>query len=81
MQRVLLIALILGVTLFGLVQPAAAAEPPSSCPPGFHTMDAAMLDMEMHNHIGTARDINGNGTVCVKHLSETTHLVIDDFIP
>jgi hypothetical protein len=35
----------------------------------------------MSQHIGVSQDLNGDGLICVNHLSETKHLHVDNSIP
>jgi hypothetical protein len=34
----------------------------------------------MHQHIGVSQDLNGDGLICVRHLSDTKHLHVDNTI-
>jgi hypothetical protein len=82
MNRILILLAVLGLVLFAAVQPVTAAElPPSTCPVGFHPHDIDHLHEGMHRHVGVRADDNVNGIVCVKHLTDTIHLVVDDYIP
>jgi hypothetical protein len=64
---------------------SAAAEsgnPPATgiCPDGFTLHMIEDGDHHEH-HIGLKTDLNGNGYLCVKILSEERHVHIDDVIP
>ena len=78
---ILLINLILSLTLVNTAL-ASPGEPAGGCPPVFelhHFMDHT--GDHMHQHIGVNRDLNGDGYICVRHLSDTRHLHIDNSIP
>jgi len=85
MKKLVHIFLIVMVLSLALVNTAFASnrEPAGSCPPsGFelhHFMDH--LGDHMHQHIGVNRDLNGDGYICVKHISPTKHLHIDNSVP
>ena len=75
---VLLITLL--VTLF---VPASAFASPievlGSCPVGFELHDFMEHTGEhMHHHIGVARDLNGDGFICMKMLTNDLHLHVDN---
>lgn len=61
----------------------AAQQSGSDCPPGF------TLEMHMHHddhhhlHVGTSADQNGDGYICVKHITpdEAIHVHVDNNIP
>lgn len=79
--HIFLIVLILSLTLVNTTL-ASSGEPSGGCPPGFefhqfmeHTGD------HMHQHIGVKQDLNGDGYICVKHITATKHLHIDNSIP
>jgi len=60
---------------------ASHGEPAGSCAPGFelhHLMDHS--GEPMHQHIGVDEDLNDDGYICVKPLSPTLHLHIDNSI-
>jgi hypothetical protein len=55
-----------------------------SCPTGFHIMSVADMDHEGgHHHVGTSADQNGDGYICVKHVTpdEGIHVHIDNNLP
>ncbi len=79
--HIFLIVLILSLALVNTAL-ASPGEPAGGCPPGFelhefmnHTGD------HMHQHIGVKVDLNGDGYLCVRHLTDTKHLHIDNVIP
>ena len=54
-----------------------------NCPPGFH-LEAVMHDHDPeHKHVGTSADQNGDGYICVKHVtpSGSIHVHIDNNLP
>lgn len=72
----LLVSLFLVTTVF-----ASHGEPVGSCPPTFelhHFMDHS--GEHMHQHIGVDQDLNGDGYICVKMLSNGLHLHVDNSI-
>lgn len=78
--HIFLIVLILSLTLVNTAF-ASHGEPAGGCPPRFelhHFMDHS--GEHMHQHIGVNRDLNGDGYICVKHLSTTKHLHIDNSV-
>lgn len=79
--HIFLIVLILSLTLVNTAL-AGPGEVAGGCPPGFelhHFMDHS--GDHMHQHIGVNSDLNGDGYICVKHVSATRHLHIDNSIP
>lgn len=76
-----LIVLILSLTLVNTAY-AGMGEPAGGCPPVFELHHFMEHDGDhMHQHIGVSRDLNGDGFICVNHLSETKHLHVDNRIP
>lgn len=72
----LLVSLFLVTTAF-----ASHGDPVGSCPPNFelqHFMDHS--GDHMHRHIGTDRDLNSDGYICMKMLSSDLHLHVDNFL-
>ena len=79
--HIFLIVLILSLTLVNTAL-ASPGDPAGGCPPVFelhHIMDHT--GDHMHQHIGVDQDLNGDGYICVNHLSATMHLHIDNSIP
>jgi hypothetical protein len=68
-----------------LVASAEHGESLNGCPSGgFHLHHAMSHDQDhdhAHQHIGSDTDINGDEYICVKPISETTHLHIDNNVP
>ena len=83
MYKKLLFALLLVVLLsqFALSTVFAAGEPAGSCAPGFTLMMMMEHDEHQHQHVGTDTDLNGDGFICMKHVTETIHLHLDNNVP
>jgi hypothetical protein len=76
-KRTLYVFLIVGL----LLSVAAAVSAGGGCPDGFELHPAMDHDgdhEQPHHHIGTDTDLNGDGQICVKHLSDTIHVHIDN---
>jgi len=85
MFRKLVFAFLLAVLLSQFTIPAALAadEPVGSCPPGF-TLELVMdHDAHHHSHVGIDTDQNGDGYICMKHVTpgEGIHVQIDNNLP
>jgi hypothetical protein len=85
MFRKLVFAFLLAVLLSQFTIPAAlaAGEPVGSCPPGF-TLELAMdHDAHHHMHVGTDTDRNGDGYICMMHVTPTDkiHVHTDNNLP
>ena len=70
------------------IVPAASTDPSElrkGCPnPSFELHHAADHDQGHegeHRHIGSNTDRNGDGYICVKHISDDKHLHIDNNVP
>jgi len=75
--------LVMLISQFAVPTVFAAGEPTGSCAPGF-TLEMAMEhDMHHHQHIGTDTDLNGDGYICMQHLTpdEQIHVHIDNNLP
>jgi len=62
----------------------AEGEPAGGCPPGFELHPAMPHDDHHgHRHVGTAADQNGDGWICVRHVSVdgNVHVHIDNRLP
>jgi len=85
MHKKLLFAILLVILLsqFAVVNVLAAGEPIGSCAPGFTLMMAMDHDVHHHQHVGIDTDRNGDGWICMKHLTPTEkiHLHIDNNLP
>jgi hypothetical protein len=77
----ILAVLVIGLFLVPIAFAAQGQPPIGECPPGFEIHD--FHDHEMHehdHHIGLTKDLNGNGLICVKHLSSGKHVHVDDVV-
>ena len=85
MHKKLFFALLLVILLsqFAVVNVLAAGEPIGSCARGFTIMMAMEHDVHEHQHVGTEADLNGDGWICMKHLTPTEkiHLHVDNNLP
>ena len=85
MHKKLFFALLLVILLsqFAVVNVLAAGEPVGSCAAGFTLMMAMEHDEHAHQHVGTDADLNGDGWICMKHLTPTEkiHLHVDNNLP
>lgn len=85
MHKKLFFALLLVILLsqFTVVNVLAAGEPIGSCAPGFTLMMAMDDDVHHHQHVGTDTDLNGDGWICMKHVTpvEKIHLHVDNNLP
>ncbi len=81
MKRAVIILLLAVLILSVTVTPAFAehGDPVGGCPRGFelhHFMEHS--GQHPHRHIGLNKDINGDGWICVKHITPDLHLHIDN---
>lgn len=85
MHKKLFFALLLVILLsqFAVINVLAAGEPVGSCAPGFELMMAMEHDEHHHQHVGTDTDLNGDGWICMKHVTpvEKIHLHVDNNLP
>lgn len=85
MHKKLFFTLLLVILLsqFAVVTVFAADEPIGSCAPGFTLMMAMDHDEHHHQHVGTDTDLNGDGWICMKHVTpdEMVHLHVDNNLP
>ena len=85
MHKKLFFALLLVILLsqFAVVNVLAAGDPAGSCAPGFTLMMAMDEDVHHHQHVGTDTDLNGDGWICMKHITpdEMIHLHVDNNLP
>jgi hypothetical protein len=84
MNKKLTLLLVVALLTFALASQALAAgnmsDPIGSCPNRFEIM--AFMDHADHPyHIGVTVDLNGDGWICMRHLSPTLHLHVDNSIP
>lgn len=77
----LLIVLLLSIS-FTATAFASESQPAGRCAPAFelhHYM--AHTGDDMHTHIGVDQDLNGDGFICMKIISDELHLHVDNSIP
>jgi hypothetical protein len=81
-RQFLLIVVLILVSLFSVsVAFASNGDPVGSCPGKFDPHP--FMDHEEHeeHHIGLTKDLNGDGWICVKHLSNGLHVHVDNILP
>jgi len=82
MHKKLIFALLLVVLLsqFAVSTVFAAGELVGSCAPGFTLTMAMEHDEHHHQHVGTDADLNGDGYICMKHVTpdEKIHIHVDN---
>jgi hypothetical protein len=85
MHKKLFFALLLVILLsqFAVVHVLAAGEPIGSCATGFMLMTVMDDDVHHHQHVGTDTDLNGDGWICMQHVTpdEMIHLHVDNNLP
>jgi hypothetical protein len=54
--------------------------PVGECPRGFEPMDVMEHDEMEHMHAGLKADLNGNGTICMKAVTDHIHVHVDDVV-
>jgi len=72
----LLLSLSLGTTAF-----ASSDTPAGRCAPGFELHMMEHFGEHHHPHIGVDRDLNGDGSICMKSLPSNMHLIVDNSVP
>lgn len=81
-----MVRILLTAALFGLGLALAQTAPSEgACPNGFHLHDASEGHEHGdhgHRHVGTAVDRNGDGWICVEHVSKdgSIHVHIDNLM-
>ena len=78
--RILLIALLLSLLAVNTAF-AAHGEPAGRCPRGFELHHFMAHEDHEQQHIGLDKDLNGDGYICVKHLTPDLHLHVDNLLP
>lgn len=85
MYKKIVFAVIVIIVLSAFTVPAALAEeePAGSCPTGFHLEMVMDHDEHHHHHVGSDTDMNGDGFLCMKHVTpdEKVHVHIDNSLP
>ncbi len=77
---IVIILLVLS-SIFTVTAFASVGQPTGTCAQGFVLHSVADIDQQMHSHIGTLQDFNGNGYVCMRMPTPDYCLVVDDSIP
>lgn len=79
MYRKLGVLLVLAV-LLALFTSSVTFAAGSNCPTGFMLEEHMDHEEHHHQHVGTSADKNGDGYVCMKHVTpdETIHVHIDN---
>ncbi len=81
MRLTISVLLLAAVLLFNTASVANAAPiPVGGCPVPFELHEADMHDMPGHKHAGLKVDLNGDGFICVQHVTDTIHVHIDNFV-
>jgi hypothetical protein len=87
-KKLFLVLLIIFVLALGTVTLVTASEnqPQGDCPDEFHlhgVMDHVHDHQGEHRHVGNDRDLNGDGWICGKHVSNngSVHVHIDNNVP
>jgi hypothetical protein len=82
MHKKLVFALMLVVLVAQFAVPTvfAADEPAGSCAPGFMLEEVRPHNEHHHQHVGTSADKNGDGFICMKHVTpdERIHVHVDN---
>jgi hypothetical protein len=78
---VILIALLVSLFVPSIAF-ASEGTPIGGCPVGFDLHPFMEHDGEhMHRHIGVTQDLNGDGYICMKMLTNDLHLHVDNSLP
>lgn len=77
----LMLILVLASLLMVSTAFASNGDPVGGCPGKFELHP--FMDHEEHeaHHIGLAQDLNGDGWICVQHLSNGLHVHMDNVLP
>lgn len=67
------VSLFLATTAF-----AGTGIPAGGCAPAFELHQMDHTGEHHHPHIGVEKDLNGDGYICVKHLPNNLHLIVDN---
>lgn len=75
--------LVMLLALFVVPLALAEGEPAGSCPTGFHLEMVMDHDEHHHQHVGSDTDVNGDGFICMKHVTpdEKIHVHVDNLLP
>lgn len=85
MSRKIVFLLILAVLFTQFTSSAAFVTRASGshCPPGFTLEEVMPHEDHPHHHVGTSADQNGDGFICMKHVTpdESIHVHVDNNVP
>ena len=82
-KLVFTLMLVMLVAQFAVPTVLASDEPAGSCPPGFMLEEVMRHSEHHHQHVGTSADKNGDGFICMKHVTpdERIHVHVDNNLP
>lgn len=84
-KLVLTLMLVMLISQFVVTSAVAADGPVGSCSPAFTLEEAVPHDHHHHphQHVGTSTDKNGDGFICIKHVTseEKIHVHVDNDLP
>ena len=80
MLRKLLYLFVLASLLTIFTSSVAIAASGSNYPPGF-SLEEVMDHEHHHQHVGTSTDQNGDGHVCMKHVTPDEMIHVDNDLP
>jgi hypothetical protein len=83
MSKKFLYLLLLAVLLAQITSSVVFAATGTNCPTGFMLESAMHEHHPDHQHVGTSADQNGDGYICVKHVTpdEAIHVHVDNNVP
>ena len=79
----ILVLMLVAAAALASLSALPSAPPIGTCPPGFHIHEVSdHHDGQVHKHAGNSFDQNGDGQVCVKHVSAdgSIHVHIDNVV-
>lgn len=79
-SSILLLTLLLLLSIASTVGAQSGTPPVGNCPTGFEPMSIADMPHE-HMHAGLKVDLNGDGIICMKPVTDTIHVHVDNVIP
>lgn len=82
-KLVFALMLVMLVAQFAVPTVLASDESAGSCPPGFMLEEVMPHNEHHHQHVGTSADKNGDGFICMKHVTpdERIHVHVDNNLP
>lgn len=74
--------LVMLLSQFAVSAALAADEPTGNCPTGFHLEMVMDHDEHHHQHAGTDIELNGDGWICMKHVTpnQMIHVHVDNIL-